>query len=92
MSLQIPKSLQHQQLVSVRRPRNFFVLQDPSVVVRHEGGIKSGRNCGIDVRLGAVTHHPRGIFCQSVFLHNLVISGWRFLRDDFYSGEELLEP
>src|SRR5690242_1783700 len=82
MFYQLPKRRHHQELTIRRRGHDFFVLQNPSVVMRNEHCIKSGAQSRIDVRLGAVAHHPCALPIESVLHDYRVVSSLILFGND----------
>ena len=81
---EIGEALHYQQAARFLNRYNFFVLQNPGIAVRHEHGVDSSRQRGIDIGLGTISNHPRGVRWQRVFGDYFSIRCGIFLRDDLY--------
>src|SRR5947199_5548968 len=81
---EVGKALHHQQAARCFYRRNFFMLQNPGVSVGHEYGVDAGCQGWVDIRLGTVSNHPRGVRRQRVFRNYFSISCSILLRDDLY--------
>src|SRR5437660_12888936 len=57
---QFTEAFQDEEATRARRRAQFFVLQNPGLVVWNEDRIQPGRERGIDVGPGTVTDHPCG--------------------------------
>src|SRR5260370_32523757 len=80
-----------QQLLARWRRVYFLVLENPGRAVRHENGVQSGGQRGIDVGFGAIADHPRGIVLQLKLFDRASIGALLFLSDDFRCGEIFLQ-
>ena len=92
MLLQIGKSFDLQQVTTGGRRPYALVLQDPGAIVRNKDCIDTGSQRGVNVGLGAIADHPRGIGGEVVLGNNASI-GWSiFLCHDLDSRKIFLEP
>ena len=91
MPREVGKGCQFEQILAVRRLVDDLVLEDPSEVVGNKNSVKTGGECGVHVRTGAVADHPGSAGFAAVATGEGEVGLVMFFRQHLHRAEVLFE-